>query len=447
MIEKSLDYFSMLISKHEQLQLLYVSISDLRFFDRNAKTHDIEKIKRSLLRYGIKQPLRWEPTLNDGAGAIGAGNGRLEALNAIRQDGGDPPRGVVVAPDGDWLIPVLYGVEAATEQEAQSYAIDDNNLTFAGAGLTLEEVARFYDEDRFYRLLEDLDLEGVSPVSVDSDELLALLAQIEADQIVDEDDLMPAIEEDMPCRVQLGDVWELGGHRIACGDSTDEGLARSLIGSDRVNMVFTDPPYNINYQGSTKKKRRKIANDAFEKGSDFLDFLTRYFTAAAAIAEPGAAIYVTHADMEAENFRQAMRSGGWELKQNLIWVKQHFTFGRQDYQWQHEPILYGWKAGGAHHWYGDRSQTTVWHFDRPTASDEHPTMKPIDLIEYAIGNSSTANDVIYDGFLGSGSTLIAAQKTGKRKVYGFELDPKYCEVICQRYEKLTGHTAEKIGSL
>ena len=224
---------------------------------------------------------------------------------------------------------------------------------------------------------------------------------------------------------------------------------RALLGDrfGEVGMVFTDPPYNVAYTGKTKESLI-IENDSFSSSSDFYAFLLKYFSSCCNAAKPGSAIYVCHADTEGENFRRGLREGGYLYKQSLVWVKQSLVLGRQDYHWKHEPILYGWKPGAAHNWYSDRSQTTVWEFDRPTASREHPTMKPLDLIEYALGNSSASGDIIYDGFLGSGSTLIAAQKMkGDRTVYGFELSPAYCEVILQRFENFTGDVPKLVGHL
>lgn len=220
-----------------------------------------------------------------------------------------------------------------------------------------------------------------------------------------------------------------------------------------VGMVFTDPPYNVAYEGKSKHESRttkdmKIENDAFSDSAGFFAFLQNYFSSAVSACKKGAAIYVCHADTEGENFRRALRESGWLYKQSIVWVKNSLVMGRQDYHWKHEPILYGWKPGASHNWYSDRCQTTVWEFDRPTQSREHPTMKPLDLVQYALGNSSASSDLVYDGFLGSGSTLIAAEKMeGTRTVYGFELSEAYRTVIAERYERFTGQTAEIVGRL
>jgi DNA modification methylase len=443
------------------LDLQYYSIDDVELFDRNAKLHNLELIAEAIRRYGLKKPLRWEPELNQGRGAIAAGNGRLEALRMMRSQGEPPPRGVKVTTDGIWEVPILVGVEALTEAEAQSYAIDDNNLSLASAGMSVEQILELWDQRDYADLLQTLEAEGVSPVSIGDDDLAQLLAAIEESCPPNQGDTDLTGQllnncDDIESRVSPGEVWSLGCHRLACGDSTDNDQVKTLLGKHwgTVDMIFTDPPYNINYHGKTNSSdrtttRMEIANDNFTNPEDFRAFLQSFFDVAIGACSAGAAIYVCYSDMEAENFQRALKDAGWLLKQNLIWVKQNgFVVGRQDYHWQHESILYGWKPGAAHRWYSDRTQSTVLNFDRPTVSREHPTMKPIDLVQYILGNSSAPDSLIYDGFLGSGTTLLAAQSmTGKRRVFGFEISPQYCEVICRRYENLTGDLAKRVGRL
>lgn len=234
---------------------------------------------------------------------------------------------------------------------------------------------------------------------------------------------------------KLGDLWLLGNHRVLCGDSTDASALETLMGGAKANMVFTDPPYNVDYTGKTKDAL-KIDNDS-KTDSDFLLFLTKAFSLLDEAMHPGAAYYICHADSEGYNFRTAVKNADWELKQCLIWNKNSLVMGRQDYQWKHEPILYGWKPGAAHYFVNDRKQTTVWDIDRPSRSTEHPTMKPVELIARAINNSSKPQQIILDTFLGSGSTLIACEETN-RQCYGIELDPQYVDVICKRWQTLTG---------
>lgn len=234
---------------------------------------------------------------------------------------------------------------------------------------------------------------------------------------------------------KLGDLWLLGDHRVLCGDSTDRATVERLMNGKKADMVFTDPPYNVDYTGKTKQKL-KIENDKFESQDSFLSFLSDAFTNMYHASKDGAPYYITHADSEGLNFRLALQQTGYLLKQCLIWNKNTLVMGRQDYQWKHEPILYGWKPG-THKWYGDRKQTTVIDIDKPSRSEDHPTMKPIELITALLRNSTKKNDLILDPFLGSGSTLIAAEQTN-RYCYGMELDPQYVDVICKRYQTLTG---------
>ena len=225
-----------------------------------------------------------------------------------------------------------------------------------------------------------------------------------------------------------------------CGDSTcAEDVARMMKGT-QVDLVITDPPYNVDYTGKTEDAL-KIGNDSMSN-SDFYDFLCGAYQQMYNSSSDGAGIYVFHADMEGVNFRKAMVDVGYKFSQCCIWVKNTLVIGRQDYHWQHEPILVGWKPTAAHRWYSDRKQTTVWNFDRPTSSRDHPTSKPVELIAYPITNSSKVNDKILDLFGGSGSTLIACEQTNRIN-YSMEIDPHYCDVIIQRYVNLTGNTELK----
>jgi len=212
-------------------------------------------------------------------------------------------------------------------------------------------------------------------------------------------------------------------------------------GGSLADLYLTDPPYNIAYEGKTAD-RLTIENDEWATDDAFVGFLKSAFTNALSITKPGAAFYIWHADTQSQNFRRACSESGMQVRECLVWAKNTFTLGRQDYQWRHEPCLYGWKDGASHVWYSDRSQTTVLEFDRPTANKEHPTMKPVRLMAYLIGNSTKKGDVVLDTFGGSGSTLIACEQTG-RSCLTMEIDPHYCDVILERWERLTGETARK----
>lgn len=233
--------------------------------------------------------------------------------------------------------------------------------------------------------------------------------------------------------IVLGDLFEIGPHRLLCGDSTQTDTFAKLFDNQMADLVVTDPPYNVSYEGKTKDALT-IQNDSMGDG-EFYQFLYDFYTALGAYTKAGGSWYVWHADSEGANFRLAMKNAGIMVKQCLIWVKNSMVMGRQDYQWKHEPCLYGWKEGAAHGWFSDRKQTTVLDFDRPTRNTEHPTMKPIPLIAYQIGNSSKQGDIVADGFGGSGTTMVACHQMN-RKAYLVEFDPKYCQVIVDRMLKL-----------
>lgn len=235
-----------------------------------------------------------------------------------------------------------------------------------------------------------------------------------------------------------GDVWILGKHRLICGDALDSEVIDKLLDGAQADMLLTDPPYNVDYEG----KAGKIANDNMTD-AEFGEFLAKAFTNAEKHLKSGGAFYIWHADSEGHTFREACKRAALKVRQCLIWKKNSFVLGRQDYQWSHEPCLYGWKGGGSHTWLNNRKQTTVLEFDRPTKSRSHPTMKPVRLFDYLIRNSAPVGSNVLDIFAGSGTTLIACEQNN-RTSYNIELDEKYCDVIVKRYERLTGTKAERI---
>ncbi len=268
------------------------------------------------------------------------------------------------------------------------------------------------NEFEFYDLDFDIDLIGTKTESKEDDY---------------------EIPDDIKTNIRPGDLIEIGHHRLMCGDSTSEEAWNKLMKDNMADMVLIDPPYNVNYTGKTKNAL-KIKNDKMSNDS-FYHFLYDAFTALGSYTKNGGAWYVWHADSEGLNFRKAFIESGMDMKQCLIWNKNSMVIGRQDYHWKHEPCLYGWKPGAAHGWYSDRKQTTILNFDRPNKNIEHPTMKPVDLFVYQINNSSKSGDIVADGFLGSGTTMVAAHQIG-RKCYGMEIDTKYCQVIIDRMKKL-----------
>ncbi|MEE0870606.1 MAG: DNA methyltransferase [Bacteroidaceae bacterium] len=270
------------------------------------------------------------------------------------------------------------------------------------------------------------------------------------EEMDDSEEESPTVEEDdfdeesdtVVCRCKRGDVWQLGKHRVMCGDSTSEADVNRLRGGGELaDLLLTDPPYNVNYEGKTKDAL-KIAND--KMGNDmFRAFLVAAFKAADTAMKAGAGFYIWHADSEGYNFRGACADIGWKVRQCLIWNKNAMVLGRQDYQWKHEPCLYGWKEGAGHYFIDKRNLTTVIDENKPMRNGEHPTMKPVPLFAQLIENSSKENGVVLDMFGGSGTTLIACEQLN-RKCLMMELDTHYCDVIIARWEKLTGQTAIKI---
>lgn len=255
------------------------------------------------------------------------------------------------------------------------------------------------------------------------------------EQEAQDDDYEPEPPEEP--KAKRGDIYKLGRHRLMCGDSTSVTDVEALCGGRKMDLLITDPPYNVDYEGGTGMK---IQNDNMED-EQFRQFLRDAFLTADTVMNPGASFYIWHADSEGYNFRGACHDIGWKVRQCLIWAKNTLVMGRQDYQWKHEPCLYGWKEGAGHNWYSDRKQTTLLEFDRPSRSELHPTMKPVPLFDYQIRNSSRKGDAVLNLFGGSGTTMVACEQDG-RTAYLMELDPRYVDVIIDRWEKLTGQKAE-----
>lgn len=265
-----------------------------------------------------------------------------------------------------------------------------------------------------------------------------LETELEDDEVIDDD-----FEEEVPeePKAKLGQIYQLGRHRLMCGDSTKSTDVQKLMNGVKADLLITDPPYNVNYEGKQDSKMT-IKNDN-QENDEFYKFLLLAFKNAKENMKGGAAFYIWHAGTEVAYFAKAARDAELSIRQQLVWVKNQMVMGRQDYQWQHEPCLYGWAEGGPHFWYSDRKQTTVLNFDKPPRSDLHPTMKPIPLFDYQIKNSSKSGDNVLDLFGGSGTTLMACEQDG-RNAYLMEFDPRYVDVIIDRWEKFTGKTAKLI---
>ena len=380
-------------------------------YARNARTHapeQIHQIAASIVEFGFTNPI-----LVGSDGVIVAGHGRLAGAQQLGLD----------------TVPVVI-LDHLSVNQRRALVIADNriaeNAGWDDAMLRLE-LTDLHDDDF------DIALTGF-----DLDDLADLLDDDEEHTGNDDDDEVPEVAE-TPIS-QLGDLWILGDHRLLCGDSTQEESYQQLLGEDQVDMIFQDPPYNVNYANTPKDKargkNRAILNDNL--GDGFYDFLLAAFIPA--FSRCRGAIYIAMSSSELDVLQSAFRAAGGHWSTFVIWAKHTFTLGRADYQRQYEPILYGWPEGATRHWCGDRDQSDVWQIKKPQKNDLHPTMKPVELVERAIRNSSRPGDTVLDCFGGSGSTLIAAEKSG-RQARLIELDPKYVDVIVRRWQAHTGEHA------
>jgi DNA modification methylase len=360
---------------------------------------EYEKLKRSIEEFGYVEPVIWNKT----TGNVVGGHQRLKVL----LDTGITEVDCVV-------------VELTEDKEK-------------ALNIALNKISGEWDKDKLTLLISDLSaadfdvsLTGFEPAEID-----ALFKDSLTDGVHDDEFDVDA-ELHKPAVTMLGDVWLLGRHRLVCGDSTKSKTFDILMDGKKANLVVTDPPYNVNYEGSAGK----IQNDNMTTDA-FYAFLFDAFSNTEQVMAQDASIYVFHADVQGLNFRKAFADAGFHLSGTCIWKKQSLVLGRSPYQWQHEPVLFGWKAKGKHLWYADRKQSTIWEFDKPKKNADHPTMKPVVLVSYPILNSSLSNCIVVDPFGGSGSTLIACEQTD-RICYTVELDEKYCDVIVKRYMEQTG---------
>lgn len=362
--------------------------------DLKAGDPEYEKLKRSIEQFGYVEPVIW----NKATGRVVGGHQRLKVL-------------------------LDMGIT-----EVECVVIEMDAEKEKALNIALNKISGDWDREKLALLITDLQgadfdvsLTGFEPAELD-----ALFKDSLKDGIHDDDFDVDA-ELQKPAVTKSGDVWKLGCHRLVCGDSTKAETFNLLMEGKLANLVVTDPPYNVNYEGTAGKiKNDNMANEAF------YDFLFAAFTNTAAVMAQDASIYVFHADTEGLNFRKAFSDAGFYLSGTCIWKKQSLVLGRSPYQWQHEPVLFGWKKSGKHNWYADRKQTTIWEFEKPRKNGDHPTMKPVALVAHPILNSSLTNCIMLDPFGGSGSTLIACEQTG-RICHTIELDEKFCDVIVNRY--------------
>lgn len=433
-----------------EMNIEYLRPSELVPYESNPRKNDpaVKPVAESIKKFGFRQPI-----VIDKNNVVVCGHTRLKAAKRLRL-------GKVPCVRADDL----------TDEEIRAYRLADNKTA---------ELATW-----------DVDLLNAELNLIDEIDMATFGFEL-PDPEPEEDgfDFTAAVEKIKTPKTQPGTIYQLGAHRLMCGSSTDAADVAKLTAGVPMSMMFTDPPYNIDYTGGTKD-HLKIKNDKMA-GTEFYQFLLSFYQRAEEVLEPGATVYICHADSESLTFRQAFVDSGLLLKQCLIWAKNTFTLGRQDFQWQHEPILYGWKAGAKHRWFGGRKQgttindnfpvvmsqdadgsmlinfasgnknlvlrvpaaevvntddaSTLIYVDKPKRNGEHPTMKPIALCARCIKNSSKRGDTVLDLFGGSGSTLVACEQL-HRACYMMELDPVYCDVIVERWEQLTGATAVTIGT-
>lgn len=419
---------------NNNLKIEYVPIGELKAYERNAKLHpqeQIQQIKNSILEFGFNDPIAvWKDN------EIIEGHGRLMAAEELAYK----------------EIPVIR-LDSLSDEQRKAYMLAHNQLTM-NTGFDLD--------------ILNLELSSIKTIDMSNFGFEFDFGFNEPPEVVED-----RFEEDLPEEPvsQLGDIYQLGQHRLMCGDSTDLNQVKTLTGDKTVDMLLTDPPYNVNYTGRTKDAL-EIMNDSMED-SRFRSFLSDAFKNADAVMNPGAAFYIWHADVEGLNFRYTAANTGWKIRQCLVWVKNALVLGRKDYQWKHEPCLYGWK-NGAHYFTEDRTQatviddkidlkklkkeemlkllqeiysekvpTTVLYEDKPLANDVHPTMKPIRLMAQLVKNSTKPKQIVLDLFGGSGSTMMACEQLD-RICYTMELDPRYVDVIIERWETFTGQKAVKL---
>lgn len=383
-----------------------VDIDKLIPYVNNARTHSkeqINKLRASIREFGFINPVIIDRDYN-----VIAGHGRIMAS---KDEGIDK-------------VPCVF-VDYLTDAQKKAYILADNRMALDAdwdEELLRVEIESLQGADF------DLNLTGF-----DEAELMDIFGDDNQSRAKDDDfDLTAALEK--ASFVEKGDVWTVGRHRLMCGDATSSEDVSTLMGNTKANLILTDPPYGVSFKSSSGLT---IQNDSM-KNEEFYNFLLASFKCMAEHLENGGSAYVFHADTEGLNFRKAFIDAGFHLAGCCIWVKDSLVLGRSDYQWQHEPVLYGFVQNGKHKWYSDRKQTTIWNFDKPKRNANHPTSKPLDLLSYPIGNSTQENGVVIDTFGGSGSTMMACEQMN-RICYMMELDEKYASVILRRYVENTNN--------
>lgn len=399
----------------ESLEIVILNVADIKPDPENPKDHSdeqIEKLCRSM-------ETAWtNPIIVDENNIVIAGHGRLLAAQKLKLD----------------RVPciVLAGLTPAEKIQLQIFDNKSGEMSIWNIDKLCIKIDQLRDMNA------DLELTGFTEREIS--DIFDEQAEKQKDEIQEEMDTVP--EAPVEPQTKSGDIWTIGRHKLhcyhklICGDSTSATVLAELMDGELADLMVTDPPYNVNVENS---KGLKIMNDNMSD-NEFDSFVKNAMAAAGSVLKPGGAFYVWHGENASQEFRNGCNINGLTVHQTLIWMKNSFTMGRQDYQWKHEPCLYGWKDGGPHFWCGDRNQSTVLEFDKPKENALHPTMKPIALIEKQILNSSLRGQIVLDPFGGSGSTMIACEKTN-RTCRMAELDPKYCDVIIRRFIETFGGVA------
>lgn len=390
-------------------------------YENNPRLNDdaVPAVAESIKKFGFKVPMVISKDF-----VVVTGHTRLKAVKQM----------------GWETVPCIFA-DDLSEQEVEAFRLADNKVG---------EIAE-WDERALLKELQKIAAED-SPLDMGAfgfEDVETMLQQLAGEtdgtdlsELAEDDDVnLDNLLEKEP-RIARGEIWQIGRHRLMCGDSTNANDVVKLMGGAKADLLITDPPYGVSYEGHTDDKLT-IENDSLE-GEEFIEFLTHAFTAADENMKPGAAFYIWHSDSKGYEFRYSVMLTGWTVRECLVWVKNSLVLGRQDYQWKHEPCLYGWKDGAPHTWNSDRSQTTVLEYDKPQRNGIHPTMKPVPLFEYQIRNSSKPGADVLDLFAGSGTTGVACERSG-RTAYLMECDPKYAEATISRLEEVTGETAVRVS--
>lgn len=430
-------------SNSQERRIEWVPLGEVQSAPTNPKEHDIGEICVSIGRRGFVEL----PAIDERTGRLVAGHGRIEALIKMQADKAPLPGGLK-AEGGKWLVPVVRGWASKNDADAAAYLVASNRLVELGG----------WNDEMLAKLMSEI-------AAIAPDEIAGSgFDQQDVDKFINEMNSAVGVEPEIPeihkTDIVRGDVFELGDHKILCGDSTKAEDVARVVGDSEADLVWTDPPYGVDMGsinaslasvGKASKTRTIHAIEGDGVGVDLPALLVAAFKQCFNILRPGGHIYIAHpAGEKLLTFLDAFRAAGFKFKQGLIWDKGSMVLGLSDYHYQHEPIIYGIKPGaegrqgrGGSGWYGDNSQVSVLSVPKPQRSDEHPTMKPLELIEIGIKNSSAVGDVVFEPFSGSGSTLLACERLG-RKCRAVEIDPRFVQVAITRWEKMTGRKAVKL---